>query len=131
MAKERQQGKSIEELKQEIAHTRDRLARDLTGLSYELDFPLKFKKSFQRHSGIWVSAATLLGTLFTIRPGRKSTVRLRAGKSGHAQQGEEQKKGLLAAGLALGGLRFIATLLKPLVVSFVTKKLGSYAMRKR
>ncbi len=71
MAKERRQDKTIEELRQQIAHTRDRLGRDLTGLRYELDLPLKFRKSFQRHSGLWISAVTLLGTLFTIRPSRK------------------------------------------------------------
>ncbi len=133
MAEERQQGKSIEELRQEIAHTRDRLGRDLNGVAYELDFPLKFRKSFQRHSGIWVSAATLLGTLFTIRSGgrQKKVSRWNLGKSGQAQKGQEQKKGLLAAGLAMGGMRFLATLVKPFVVSFVTKKLGNYATRKR
>ena len=130
MAKERRQDSTIEELRQQIAHTRDRLGRDLTGLRYELDFPLKFRKSFQRHSGIWISAVTLLGTLFTIRPSkRKRTLTLEGGKSGQAKKGEEQKKGLIAAGLAMGGLRFAATLLRPLVVSFVTKKVRGYAGR--
>ena len=128
MAKERRQDKSIEELRQQIAHTRDRLGRDLTGLRYELDLPLKFRKSFQRHSGIWISAVTLLGTLFTLRPSsRKKTIALKGGKWGQAKKGEEQKKGLMAAGLAMGGLRFAATLLRPVIVSFVTKKMRSYA----
>lgn len=132
MAKESRQDNTIEELRQQIAHTRDRLGRDLTGLRYELDFPLKFRKSFQRHSGIWISAVTLLGTLFTVRSsGRKKTVTLKGGKSGQAKKGEEQKKGLLAAGLAMGGLRFAATLLRPIVVGFVTKKVRGYAGRMR
>ena len=130
MAKERQQDSAIEELRQQIAHTRDRLGRDLTGLRYELDFPLKFRKSFQRHSGIWISAVTLLGTLFTVRPSRrKSTLTLKGGKSGQAKKGEEQKKGLMMAGLAMGGLRFAATLLRPMVVSFVTSKMRGYGGR--
>ncbi len=128
MAEERRPQKPIEELRQEIAHTRDRLARDLGGIRYELDFPLKFRKSFQRHSGIWISAATLLGTLFTVRSsGKKKTVEVKTGKWGQAKKGEEQKKGILAAGLAMGGLRFAATLLRPVVVSFVTKKMQGYA----
>jgi hypothetical protein len=130
MAKEHRQDQGIEELRQQIAHTRDRLGRDLTGLRYELDFPLKFRKSFQRHSGIWISAVTLLGTLFTVRPSsRKKTIALKGGKSGRAKKGEEQKKGLIGAGLALGGLRFAATLLRPIIVSFVTKKVRGYASR--
>ena len=130
MAKERQQDNSIGELRQQIAHSRDRLGRDLTGLRYELDFPLKFRKSFQRHAGIWISAVTLLGTLFTVRPsGRAKTLRLKGGKSGQAKKGEEQKKGMMAAGLAMGGLRFAATLLRPVLVSFLTKKVRGYASR--
>lgn len=128
MAEEQRPQKSIEELRQEISHTRDRLGRDLTGLRYEFDFPLKFRKSFQRHSGIWMSAASLLGLLFTVRPGGKTkTLRLKAGKSGEAKKGEEQKKGLMAAGLAMGGLRLVATLLRPIVVAFLTKKVRGYA----
>ncbi len=87
MAKERRQDKTIEELRQQIAHTRDRLGRDLTGLRYELDLPLKFRKSFQRHSGLWISAVTLLGTLFTIRPSRRrKTFALKGAKKGEAQK---------------------------------------------
>ena len=44
MAEESGQEKSLNELKQEIAHSRDWLARDLGGLRYELDFPLKFRQ---------------------------------------------------------------------------------------
>lgn len=131
MAKERRPEKSLEDLKQEIAHTRDRLGRDLTGLRYELDFPLKARKSFQRHSGIWISAATLLGTLFTVRPFRKAKVVRVKGSRGLNLFAEKEKKGLLAAGVLVGGLRFAATLLRPLVISFVTKKLGNYAKRAR
>jgi hypothetical protein len=131
MAKERQQdNNSIAELRQQIAHSRDRLRRDLSGLRYELDFPLKFRKSFQRHAGIWISAITLLGTLFTVRPSsRTRTLRLKGGKSGEAKKGEAQKKGLMAAGLAMGGLRFAATLLRPVIISFLTKKVRGYAGR--
>jgi hypothetical protein len=125
MAKERGQDKRIEELRQQIAHTRDRLGRDLSGLRYELDIPLKFRKSFQRHSGIWISAVTLLGTLFTLRPSsRKTSFRLKSAKSGQAKKGEEQKKGLMTAGLLMGGLRLAATLLRPMVISMITKKFG-------
>lgn len=130
MAKERGQDKRIEELRQQIAHTRDRLGRDLSGLRYEFDIPLKFRKSFQRHSGIWISAVTLLGTLFTVRPSsRKKKGALEGGKWGRGKKGEEQKKGLVGAGLAMGGLRLAATLLRPVVISMITKKFGGYSGR--
>ncbi|MDQ3118583.1 MAG: hypothetical protein M3Q89_03285 [Verrucomicrobiota bacterium] len=58
----------------------------------------------------------------------KKTVTLKT-KGGQKAKGEEQKKGLLQAGLAMGILRLAATALRPVVVAFVTKKLGSYAGR--
>lgn len=130
MAEERRQEKSIGELRQEIAHSRDRLARDLSGLKYELDFPLKFRKSFQRRAPVWISAAVLTGVVVTARalPTREKIVYARS-KTGQQKKGEEQKKGLLQAGLAMGLLKFAATMLRPVVISFVTRKLGGYAGR--
>jgi len=130
MAKERGQEKSIGELRQEIAHSRDRLARDLGGLKYELDFPLKFRKSFQQHASLWISAAVLTGVAVTARamPAKKKVVYLTRG-SGQKDKGKEQKKGLLGAGLAMGVLRLAATALRPVIISLVTKKMGSYASR--
>lgn len=129
MAKEPRHEKSTAELKQQIAHSRDRLARDLGGLRYELDFPLKFRKSFQRHAGIWISAAIVGGVVATARGATKTKViyRSRWGKTDEQKKGEEQKKGLLQAGLAMGVLKFGATMLRPLIVSMITKKIGSYA----
>ncbi|MBA2742989.1 MAG: hypothetical protein H0U43_01510 [Chthoniobacterales bacterium] len=129
MAKDPQQEQSIAELRQQIAHSRDRLAQDLDGLRYELDFPLKFRKNFQRHAKIWVSAAVLTGVAATARATSKTKIVYRTvgRKSGEQKKGEEQKKGLLQAGVAMGALKFAATLLRPMVVSLITKKMGSYA----
>ena len=133
MAKDPQQAeRTLAELRQEIAHSRDRLARDLTGMRYELDFPLKFRKSFQRNAKTWISAMVLTGVVFTARSfPKKKIIYTPSSKSGQQKKGEEQKKGLLQAGLAMGALRFAATLLRPMVISLVTKKLGSYAGRVR
>lgn len=130
MAKKRQPDREFHELRQEIAHSRDRLGRDLSGLGYELDFPLKFRKSFQRNAGVWISAAVLTGVAYMARAlPTKKIVYATDSKTGQKAKGQEQKKGLLAAGLAMGGLRFAATLLRPVVVRFVTQKLGGYANR--
>jgi len=126
MAKDPKQERELHELRQQVAHSRDRLARDLSGLRYELDFPLKFRKSFQRNTKVWISAVVLTGVVMTARATTKKKVVDARGKSGQQKKGEEQKKGLLAAGLAMGALRFAATMLRPLLVSFVTRKLGGY-----
>lgn len=132
MAKNDQQDKQLDELRQQIAHSRDHVGRDLDGLRYELDFPLKFRKSFQRRAPVWIAAAVLTGVVFTARaiPPKKKIVYLRH-KPGEQAKGEEQKKGLLQAGLAMGLLRFAATMLRPVVVSFVMRKLGGSAGRPR
>lgn len=123
MAKDPGQEKSIGELRQQIAHSRDRLARDLAGLRYELDFPLKFRKSFQRHAKVWISAAVLTGVVAAARATSKKKIEYRSVD----RKGGEHKKGLLQAGLAMGALKFVATLARPMVISMVTKKMGSYA----
>src|SRR6476659_7295733 len=125
MAERPGQGKSLHELRQEAAHSRDRLARDLGGLRYELDFPLKFRKSFQRQTVLWVGAAIVIGVLIASLPPKTRKVRISAlkGKS----KGEHQKEGILGAGLALGVVKLLATMLKPTITRYVASKMSSYA----
>lgn len=124
MAQKTGQGKSLHELRQEAAHSRDRLARDLSGLRYELDFPLKFRKSFQRQTAVWIGAAIVVGVIFAVMPARTKKVRVRAKAKG---RGEQKKEGILGAGLALGALKVVATMLKPTITRFVAQKMSSYA----
>ena len=125
MAQKPKQGKSLHELRQEAAHSRDRLGRDLGGLRYELDFPLKFRKSFQRQTVLWIGAAIVIGILIVALPARTKKVRVKA--KGVKSRGEQQKEGILGAGLALGALKLAATLLKPTITQYVAKKMSGYA----
>jgi hypothetical protein len=124
MAEKPGQAKSLHELRQQAAHARDRLGRDLTGLRYELDFPLKFRKSFQRQTVIWIGAAIVIGVLIAALPPRTKKVQINAKAK---SKGEAQKEGILGAGLALGALKLVATMLKPTITAFVAKKMGGYA----
>jgi hypothetical protein len=124
MAEKSGQGKSLHELRQQAAHSRDRLARDLSGLRYELDFPLKFRKSFQRQTVVWIGAAIVVGVIFAVMPARTKKVRI---KTTTKDRGEKQKEGILGAGLALGALKLVATMLKPTITAFVAKKMSGYA----
>ena len=126
MAEKPEQGKSLHELRQQAAHSRDRLGRDLSGLRYELDFPLKFRKSFQRQTVVWIGAAIILGVVIMTLPPRTRKVKISAKGSGKSR-GEHQKEGILGAGLALGALKLVATMLKPTITAFVAKKMGGYA----
>jgi hypothetical protein len=125
MAKDSGQEKSLHELRQEIAHSRDRLGRDLSGLSYELDFPLKFRKSFQRNTVLWIAAAVVIGVVLVARPSRTKKVYVK-GKPRSQGKGEEMKKEILGAGLAVGALRLAVTLFKPAVMHFISQKVRDY-----
>lgn len=124
MAEKPGQAKSLHELRQEAAHSRDRLARDLGGLRYELDFPLKFRKSFQRQTVLWIGAAIVLGVVFAVMPARTKKVRVKAKAR---NRDESEKEGILGAGLALGALKLAATMLKPTITAFVARKMSGYA----
>jgi hypothetical protein len=126
MAKDPKQEREIHELRQQIAHSRDRLGRDLQGLRYELDFPLKFRKSFQRNTRTWISALVLTGVVMTARATSRKKIVYASSKSGQQKKGEEQKKGLVMAGLAMGALRFAASMLRPMVISYVTRRFGGH-----
>ena len=125
MAEKPEQGKSLHQLRQEAAHSRDRLGRDLSGLRYELDFPLKFRKSFQRQTVIWIGAAVVIGVLIVALPPRTKKIQVRMPKG--KGKGEHQKEGILGAGLALGALKLVATLLKPTITRYVAQKMSGYA----
>lgn len=128
MAETSGQDDSLNPIRQQIAHSRDWLARDLSGLRYELDFPRKIRRSFQRQTVVWIAAAVVLGIVITSMPARTRKISVDAkGKS----KGKHQKEGILGAGLALGILKLAGTLLKPVVVSFITKKMGGSWSRAR
>jgi hypothetical protein len=112
-------------LSAEAARSRDRVSRDLRALRYELDFPRKLKRSFQRQTVLWITAAVVVGTLLVVLPARKKKVYLEA----KGRPSKRSSKNVLEAGFALGVLRFAATLLKPVIVSFVTRKLRGYGNR--
>lgn len=108
-------------IKSDIALSRDRMGRELSGLRYELDFPRKLKNSFREQTGIWVGAIVVVGLLIAVAPARTKKVYVRP-KNGDKRNGQ----GLLEAGALVGVLKFAATLLRPALVKFVTSKISSY-----
>lgn len=121
MAQEPGRKKSPDQLRAEIARSRELVERDLRGLRSELDIPRKIRKSFRSQTGIWIAAAAVLGVALAIRSTRKREVYV------HAKTGHKTKTRLLEAGFVLGALRIAATFLKPMVVKFVTQKMRDYA----
>jgi hypothetical protein len=120
MAKESGRDQSTDQLKAEIARSRERVARDFRGLRYELDFPRKIRRSFRQQTVAWITAIVVVGTLVVILPLRKKKVYV------DAKSGRKTKRNLLEAGFALGVLKIAASLLRPAITGFVTKKMLGY-----
>ena len=108
-------------IKSDIALSRDRMGRELSGLRYELDFPRKLKNSFRDQTGIWIGAIAVVGLLIAVAPARSKRRYVRATDSSR-----NNSKGLLQAGALVGVLKFAATLFRPILIRFVTSKISGY-----
>ena len=125
MAKKSGNNKSDAELREQIARSRDDLALRVNRVREELDLPRKIRRSVRREPVPWIVGAIAVGLLLTAVVTRKKKVYV------DAKGGTKSKHALLEAGFILGALRIAAGLLKPVVVNFVEKKLGSYRSRGR
>jgi hypothetical protein len=111
-------------IKSDIALSRERLARELSGFRYELDFPRKLKSSFRHQPAIWIGALVLVGVVIAVAPARRKKVYMQAGDSRKKKSGGGES--ILEAGALVAVLKFAATLLRPVVVNFLTTKLRGY-----
>jgi len=125
MAEKSGHNRSTGELKAEIGRSRERVARDLRGLQYELDFPGKLRRSFREQTGSWLTAAAAVGTLIVLLPVRKKKIYV------DAKRGRKRQKKFLEAGFILGASKIAASVLRPVIVDFLKNRLTDYAGRSR
>jgi hypothetical protein len=107
---------SINELKAEIARSRERLARELHGLRYELDLPAKFRRSFRKQTGSWISAAAAVGALIALAPMRKKKIYV------DARGRRKTDKRLMETGVALAAMKLVTNLARPVIMEFVKNR---------
>jgi len=124
MAK-KSRSKPAEELRQDIARSREDVERRLARVRYESDFPQKIRRSVRREPVPWIVGAIAVGLLVTAVVTRRKKIVV-SGKPG-----AKPKSGMLEAGFLLGALKVAATLLKPVVVKMVEEKFGHFGMRDR
>jgi hypothetical protein len=111
-----EESESIKDLKAEIAASRETLSRELAGLRYELDFPSKFRRSFRKQTGSWLSAAAAVGALIALAPMRKKKVYV------DARSRRKTDKKLLETGLGLAAMKFAISLARPVILEFVKSR---------
>lgn len=116
----KQSGRNNSELKEEIARSRVRVARDLRNVRDDLDFPRKIRNSIRREPVPWIAGAAAVGLLIVLMTLRKKKVYV------DAKSGGKAKSRLLEAGFVLGAVRIAASLLKPVIENFVAKKMSGY-----
>jgi hypothetical protein len=107
---------SINELTAEMARSRARVATELRGLRYELDFPAKFRRSFRKQTGSWISAATAVGALIALAPMRKKKVYV------NAKGRRKGDKRLMETGIALAAMKLVGNLARPVIMEFVKNR---------
>ena len=117
--------KSIDELTAEIAQSRERLARDVRGLHYELEFPGKLRRSFRQQTVSWLTAAAAVGALIALAPMRKKKIYV------DAKNSRKSKKKLVETGFALAMLKIAANLARPVIVEFVKNRLSDFGGQQR
>src|SRR5438034_11586552 len=117
MAEKSGHDKSIDELRAEIAGSRERVGRDLRGLHYELDFPRKLRRSFREQTVSWITAAAAVGTLIVLLPVRKKKIYVDAKRSGRRQ------KKFLEAGFILAASKIAASMVRRVIVDFLKNRL--------
>jgi hypothetical protein len=125
MAEKSRHNKSIDELTTEIAQSRERLARDVRGLHYELDFPAKFRRSFREQTVSWLTAAGAVGALIALAPMRKKKIYV------DAKSDRRAKKKLAQTGFALAVLKIAASLARPVVLELVKNRFTDFGGRSR
>jgi hypothetical protein len=111
-----EKSESINELKADIADSRERVARDLRGLRYELDFPGKFRRSFRKQTGSWISAAAAVGALIALAPLRKKKIYV------DAKGRRKSDKKLMETGVALAAMKLVTNLARPVIMEFVKNR---------
>jgi hypothetical protein len=113
-------------LKEDLARSRQRVERELRGMRYELDFPGKIRRSFRHRPALWIAAAATAGLVITLAISRKKKVKVDTKKSG-----DKAKSNLLEAGFLLGVLKIAATMLKPVIVPLIERKVSEFSSATR
>jgi type IV secretory pathway component VirB8 len=111
-----QNSESNNELTAEIARSRLRIASELRGLRYELDFPAKFRRSFRQQTVSWISAAAAVGALIALAPMRKKKIYV------DAKGRRKRDKKLMQTGVALAAMKLVGNLARPVIMEFVKNR---------
>jgi type IV secretory pathway component VirB8 len=90
--------------------------RELRGLRYELDFPRKFRASFRKQTGSWISAVAAVGALIALAPVGKKKIYV------DARGRRKRHKKLMETGVAVAAIKLVTNLARPVIMEFVKNR---------
>jgi hypothetical protein len=105
-------------VREQIERSREKVARDLAGMRYELDFPRKLRRTFQHNPAVWVGAALAIGLLLALMRARTKKVYV----SASGKPVSRREKTLLESGALLGLVKLGMTVVQPMVAAHFAKK---------
>lgn len=113
-------------LLEQLTLSRRAISTDFHRLNEELNFPKKAAESVRAQPIKWLGGALLSGYVFgKLRPRRKAPKPSRRGAA--AVEEPARKFGILA--VLVGLARFLAPVLRPVLMSYAAKALSKYALR--
>ena len=83
-----------------------------------MDFPLKFKRAFQRNTALWFGAALATGLLIALLRARTKKVYV----GPFSKKMRSPNKSLLESGALLAAVKLAMTVVQPMVTSYFAKQ---------
>lgn len=114
-----------EQILAELQSARQAVAREASSLRYELDYAAKARRWIGRNPAASLGIATLVGYLLSGKKQRREKRRSSRPERGKEAAVEAVKKTSWLA-LLTGLVRFLMPVLRPVLLSFATRKLADF-----
>ena len=109
------------QLQAELDRARAELTRELSGLRGDLDVQSRMREAFVHHKAFWMTGAALAGWVLSRLPARKKKISF----NGHTGQRDALRAGLSATLLKVG-----ASMIKPALTAYATRRFSEYLSRR-
>lgn len=111
------------ELQAKLERSRAELSRDFQGLRSDLDVQTRVRHAITHNRTAWMTGAAIFGWVLSRLPARKKQV---SSQNGNKALLKDQ----LRAGIVAALLKFGASLIKPAIAAYASKKISGYVARR-
>lgn len=121
--------KNKDAILEELRHSRLAIARDTNAISDQLNVSAKIQRSIKRHPLAWLGGAAALGYIFA-GPKTKTITKIVPAKPVPDKKtpvAVEKKNATVFLGGAFQLFKLIFPLLRPVLMSYATRRMGEFA----